>query len=406
MSMPALLLGSMPWGLVLKIAVVGAGLMGSVAARYLIGRRGVETVQLVDKDQTKLEQAAKSAKSKKLVPRLLDASDRASIAEAIKGFDVTLIALPPSASLSTDLAVIDAGVNAVDLVFKDSQMKLHSKCVSAGMTLIPGCGVEPGMAQILAGEGARRLTSVEEIHILCGGLPQVPRPPLNYRIVFSFEQVLEMYADEIVRVIRDGRLKETLPLTEVERVSFPKPYDDMEAFLTDGLDTLLHTMRGRVKVMDEKTVRYPGHAERIRTLIETGLVSTKPVTINGAKITPRKFLSDTLGPKLLLDKEKDVTLLRVIVSGTKNGSRLKYEYEMVDYFDDAEQVTSMARTTAYTEAIAAMLLADGKISEKGVLPPETAFKGPNFKTLFQRLAEKNLRISETVMTTTPDMTKS
>ena len=380
--------------------------MGSVAAKYLVGRRGVETVQLIDKDRTKLEQAAKWVKSKKLVLRLLDASDRASVAEAVKDFDVAVIALPPSASLSTDLAVIDAGVNAVDLVFKDSQMKLNSKCISADLTLIPGCGVAPGIAQILAGEGARRLTSVEEIHILCGGLPQVPRPPLNYRIVFSFEQVLEMYADEIVRVIRDGRLKKRLPLTEVERVSFPKPYDEMEAFLTDGLDTLLYTMKGRVKVMDEKTVRYPGHAEQIRTLIETGLVSTKPIIVNGTEITPRKLLSDMLGPKLLLGKEKDVTLLRVIVSGTKNGSRLKHEFEMIDYFDEAEQVTSMARTTAYTEAMVGMMLAEGKISEKGVLPPEKAFKGSNFKTLFQRLAEKNVKITETVTTISPDMTES
>jgi lysine 6-dehydrogenase len=165
-------------------------------------------------------------------------------------------------------------------------------------------------------------------------------------------------------------------------------------------------MRGRVKVMDEKTVRYPGHADQIRTLIETGLVSKKPVMIDGVKITPRKYLSNILGPKLLLGNEKDVTLLRVIVTGTKNRLHVKHEYEMVDYFDEAEQVTSMARTTAYTEAIAAMLLGQGKISQKGVLPPETAFTGPNFKTLFQKLAEKNVTFSETVTTTAPSVAKS
>jgi lysine 6-dehydrogenase len=390
----------------LKIAVVGAGLMGSAATKYLVARKEVRTVQLVDKDQSRLEQTAKSTKSRKLVPRLLDASDRASISEAVKGFDAALIALPHAASLSTDLAVIDAGVNAVDLVFEDVQLKLHPKCLRAGMTLIPGCGVAPGIVQVLAGEGARQLTSVEEIHMLVGGLPQVPRPPLNYRIVFSFEQVLEMYANEVVRVIRDGKVRKTKALTELERVSFPKPYDDMEAFLTDGVATLLYTMKGRVKVMDEKTVRYPGHAKQIRTLIETGLVSTRPVKVDGAKITPRKFLSGILGPKLLLGKEKDVTLLRVTVTGTKDGSDVKHEYEMVDYFDEVEQVTSMARTTAYTGAIATMLLAEGRISAKGILPPESAFVGPTFKTLFRRLAEKNVSISETVTTTAPSIAKS
>ena len=390
----------------MKIAVVGAGLMGSAAAKYLVGRKEVQRVQLVDKDQTKLDRVLMLAKSKKLVPRLLDASDRADVVEAVKDFDAVLIALPGAAALSTDLAVIEAGVNAVDLTFRDAQMELQSKCRSAEMTLIPGCGVAPGMAQILAGEAARRLTSVEGIHILCGGIPQVPRPPLNYRVVWSFEQVLEMYADERVRMIRNGKVKTTKPLAEVERVAFQKPYEEMEAFLTDGLDTLLYTMKGRVKDMEEKTVRYPGHAEQIKALIEAGLVSTKPTKINGTNITPRKFLSDILGPKLQLGEEKDVTLMKVVVTGTKNDSRLVQEFNMVDYFDEISHVSSMARTTAYTEAIAAMLLADGKITEKGVVPPETAFTGPSFKALFQRLAEENVRISETLTTTTPSIANS
>jgi lysine 6-dehydrogenase len=129
------------------------------------------------------------------------------------------------------------------------------------------------------------------------------------------------------------------------------------------------------------------------------------VKINGAEITPRKFLSDILEPKLLLRKEKDVTLLRVTVTGTENGSDVRHQYEMVDYFDEIEHATSMARTTAYTGSIAAMLLAEGRISEKGVLPPESAFVGPTYKTLFQRLAEKNIRISETVTTITPSIAK-
>jgi lysine 6-dehydrogenase len=387
----------------LKITVIGAGLMGSAATKYLVARKEVKTVQLVDKDKNRLERTAKSAKSSKLVPRLLDASDRASISAAVENCDAALIALPHGASLSTDLAMIDAGVNAVDLVFEDVQMELHSKCLKAGMTLIPGCGVAPGLVQVLAGEGARQLTSVEEIHMFVGGLPQVPKPPLSYRIVFSFEQVLEMYANEVVRVIRDGKVKKTKALTELERVSFQKPYDDMEAFLTDGVATLLYTMKGRVKVMDEKTVRYPGHAEQIKTLIETGVVATKPVEVNGKKVIPRKLLSAILGPKLVLGKEKDVTLLRVTVCGTKEGSDVRCEYEMIDRYDEIENITSMARTTAFTGAIATMMLADHRIEEKGILAPESCFAGSNFKALFQRLAEKNVKISRTVTSRTPNI---
>jgi lysine 6-dehydrogenase len=387
----------------LKIAVIGSGLMGAAAVRYLVARKEIKAVRVVDKDKSRLEQAVRSTRSRKVLPQLVDAGDTRSVTEAIKGFDAALIALPHSAAYSADLAAIDAGVHSVDLVYADMQMKLHSKCLKNEMTLIPGCGVAPGIVQILAGEGARQLTSTDEIHMFVGGLPQIPRAPLNYRIVFSFEEVLQMYANNNVRIIKDGKVKTTSALSEIEKVSFPKPFENMEAFLTDGVATLLFTMMGRVKVIDEKTIRYPGHAEQIKTLIATGLTSTKPVKVNEAKIVPRRFLSDILGPKLRLGREKDVTLLRVIVSGAKDQTKVKQQYEMVDYYDEHENVTSMARTTAFTGAIAAMMLAEGQIHRTGVVPPETCFAGPNFRTLFQRLAEKNVRISRTMTSRVRDL---
>ena len=387
----------------MKIAVVGSGLMGSSAARYLAARKEVKAIRLLDKEKPRLDEVVKSARSRKILPQLIDAADRRSITESIKGFDAALIALPHAAAYRADLAAIDAGVRTVDLVFEDQQMKLHSKCLGSGVTLIPGCGVAPGIVQILAGEAARQLTSVDEIHMLVGGLPQIPRPPLNYRIVFSFEQVLKMYAKEKVRIVRDGKIKTARAMTEIDKVSFPKPYENMEAFLTDGVATLLFTMKGRVRTMDEKTVRYPGHAEQIKTLIATGLTSTKPVQVEGMRIAPRKFLSDILEPKLRLGKEKDVTLLRVTVTGSKDQNKVRQEFEMVDYYDEHENITSMARTTAFTGAIAAMILAEGRIDRAGVVPPETCFTGRNFSTLLRRLAEKNVRISRTITSSARDL---
>jgi lysine 6-dehydrogenase len=377
--------------------------MGASATKYLVASKEVNSVALIDRDQSRLEYAARAARSRKLIPHLVDAADKRSVTEAIKGADAALIALPHAAAYATDLAAIDAGVPCVDLVYEDAQMKLHSKCQKAGVALIPGCGVAPGIVQILAGEGSRQLASTEEIHMYVGGLPQIPRPPLNYRIVFSFEQVLQMYTKEKVRIIRDGRVKTTRALTDIEKVSFPKPFENMEAFLTDGVATLRFTMKGRVQTIDEKTIRYPGHAEQIKTLIATGLTATKGIKIDGRTIVPRRFLSDILEPKLLLGKEKDVTLLRVVVSGTKDGAKIKQVYEMVDYYDEHEKVTSMARTTAFTGAIAAMMLASGHIKGTGVLPPETSITGVNFKTLFRRLAEKNVRVSKTVTTVAGDV---
>jgi len=384
---------------------MGSGLMGASAAKYLIQQKEVQAVRLADIDKSRLDQVAASLRSRKLVPQLVEPEDRSGMVEAIKGNDAALLALPHLAAFGADLAAIEAGVNAVDLVFMDEQMRLQSKFSRAGLTFIPGCGVAPGIAQILAGEGARQMDSVDGIRILVGGLPQVPRPPLNYKIVFSLESVLQMYSSTNVRIIRDGKLKTTKALSEVEKVSFPKPFENMECFLTDGAATLIYTMNGKVRNLEEKTIRYPGHAEQIKTLIGTGLVSTKAVRLDKAKVVPRTLLSDVLGPKLRLGKGKDVTLLRVTVTGRNGDASVKREYEMVDYYDEREKVTSMARTTAFTGAITATMLADGRVKETGLLAPETYFAGPRFKTLFQRLAEKNIRISSTVTSTRQDISK-
>jgi lysine 6-dehydrogenase len=384
---------------------MGSGLMGASAAKYLVQRKEIQTVRLADIDKSRLDQVGRSLKSKKLVLQPVEPGERSSLVEAIEGNDAVLLALPHLAAYGADLAAIKAGVNAVDLVFTDEQMKLHSKFSKAGLTLIPGCGVAPGIAQILAGEGARQMDSVDCIRILVGGLPQDPRPPLNYKIVFSLESVLQMYSNTNVRIIRDGKLKMTRAMTEIEKVSFPKPFENMECFLTDGAATLIHTMKGKVRNLEEKTIRYPGHAEQIKTLIGTGITSTKPVRVSKGKVVPRTMLSAVLGPKLQLGKGKDVTLLRVTVTGRKGDANVKREYETVDYYDEREKVTSMARTTAFTGAIAAMMLAEGKIKETGLLTPETCFAGPRFTTLFQRLAEKNIVISSTVTSTRRDISR-
>lgn len=384
----------------MRIGVLGSGLMGSVAAKYLVSQKDVEGVQLVDKDDAKLKKTARWIRSSKLKARKLDTSDRAALLESIKSYDSLLIALPHVAALSADEVAIDAGVNAVDLVFDDKQMKLDARCRRAGMTLIPGCGVAPGLAQILAGEAVGQLVSVDEIHIYVGGIPQTPRPPLNYRVVFSLDGALAMYADRRVRVVRNGTIRTTAALSEIEPISFSKPFEDLEAFLTDGLASLIYTMRDRVRVMDEKTVRYLGHAEQIKTLIEVGLLSNKSINFNGAKLRPRDILSAVLGPKIMLGQDKDVTLLRVVVDGRKKDSEVQYRYEMVDYYDEIAGITSMARTTAYTGAIAAMILASKRTKQKGVVPPENAFSGPLFSYLMDKLAKKNVKIIRTVTTKT------
>jgi lysine 6-dehydrogenase len=144
--------------------------------------------------------------------------------------------------------------------------------------------------------------------------------------------------------------------------------------------------------MDEKTIRWPGHTEQIKTLIECGLLETKPVAYGKQSIVPREFVSNTLSEKLALGKEKDLTLLRVDVSGRKGGKRVRHRYQMIDHYDSRHGLTSMARTTAFPCSFTAQLLGTGRIQQKGLIPPEVAFKPDLRKELLDYLKDREMHI--------------
>jgi lysine 6-dehydrogenase len=168
----------------------------------------------------------------------------------------------------------------------------------------------------------------------------------------------------------------------------------LEAFTTDGLSTLLITMKGKVKNMVEKTARYPGHAEKILAMRDSGLFSTEPVEVGGMRVVPRKVAVAVLDKALRIGDEKDVTVLRVDVVGKKDAKEVRRSFVMVDWFDEEQGVTSMARTTGYTAAIVARMVARGEIDERGVVPPETAVVKV-FERFRSELVDRGIIIKET-----------
>jgi lysine 6-dehydrogenase len=283
-------------------------------------------------------------------------------------------------------------VNFVDLIFgwRFGQAQIDSACKRRGITIIPACGLAPGLTNVLAMGAAEQMERVDEVHIKVGGIPEKPKPPLNYRIVFSFQSVLDEYIRK-ARIIKDRRIVTVPALSGLETINFPPPIGKCECFYTDGLSTLIQTIR-KVREMDEKTIRWPGHAEQIRTLIDCGLLETKPIIYRNRSITPREFLSNTLSERLRLGREKDLTLLRVDVSGRRNGKLTRHRYQMVDRYDCRRGITSMARTTAFPCSIAAQILASGRIQRKGLVPPEVAFKEDLRDELLGYLRERGVNI--------------
>jgi len=369
--------------------------MGSSIARDLIKSREVEDVTLCDADISRLRSARRAEASLKLKLKEHDVRRRTQTIELLRRHDVGVGALPHNLCEYPIRATLTAAVAYVDLIYgwryERSNIDLNAK--RRGVTIIPACGLAPGLSNVLAWSAVDQLDSVQEVHIKTGGIPERPRPPLNYRIVFSFEAVLEEYLRK-ARIVRNGKIVDVEALSGLENVTFQKPIGRCECFYTDGLSNLVQTIR-HVKDMDEKTIRWPGHVAQIRTLIECGFLNQKPISINKHEVIPRKFTEQVLSDRLALGNEKDLTLLRVDVTGKKAGNIIHHRSEMIDHYDSRKKITSMARTTAYPCAAATILLGTNRIEATGLVPPEIAFDSESREWLIDYLASHGIRIIST-----------
>jgi lysine 6-dehydrogenase len=377
----------------MRAVVFGSGLMGSAIARDLVKSRDVEQVTVCDVDRDRLNTLTQAERTAKLKVKIHDVRRQSETAKLLKGFDVGIGALPHGLSEYAIESTLRAGVNFVDLIFgwRFGQSAVNAAAKKKDITIIPACGLAPGLSNILAMGGTEEMDSVDEVHLKVGGIPERPKPPLNYRIVFSFEAVLEEYLRK-ARIVKKGKIVDVPALTGLETITFPSPVGKCECFYTDGLSTLIQTIKG-AKEMDEKTIRWPGHVDQIRTLIECGLLETKPVKIDDEPIVPRKFVATVLSDRISLGKEKDLTLLRVDLTGRKRGKRYHIRYEMIDHYDSRRKLTSMARTTAFPCSVAAQMLGAGEIPMKGLVPPEIAFKGELRRRFLLYLAQRRMKIT-------------
>jgi lysine 6-dehydrogenase len=369
--------------------------MGSAIARDLVKSRDVDEVVVCDIDRKRLNSLAQVEPSQKLSTKHHDVTRRSKTVRFLKEFDVGVGALPHGLSEYAIESTLQAGVSFVDLIFgwRFQQSRIHRTAKKKGITIIPACGLAPGLTNILAMQAVEKMEKVDEVHIKVGGIPERPKPPLNYRIVFSFEAVLEEYVRK-AKIVKDGKLTEVDALSGLETISFPKPIGKCECFYTDGLSTLTQTIKA-VKEMDEKTIRWPGHVAQIRTLIECGLLDTRAVSAHGQRIVPRELVSKILSERIKLGKEKDLTLLRVDVTGKSEGRCVHQRYQMIDHYDSRLKMTSMARTTAFPCSVAAQILGAGLIQKKGLIPPEFAIKNTLRQKFMKQLRDRGIRIAST-----------
>lgn len=382
----------------MKVAILGAGLMGKEAARDLAASVGVTKVVIADVELAKAEAVVQNLKSEKLSASSVNAKNEQELADFIKGFDVVINALFYTFNEAVAKAAILVGVSCCDLGghighATDKVLSMHEEAVQKQVTLIPDLGVAPGMINILSGYGASKLDHVESIKIYVGGIPVQPEPPLEYNHVFSMEGVFDHYTDESL-VIRNGKEENVPSLSEIETVYFDQ-FGALEAFHTAGGTSTLSLSYPDLQTLEYKTIRYRGHAEKFKLLVDLNLTKRDyEVEVNGVSVKPREVLLKVLDPIVDLRDKDDVVLLRVTVSGLKDAKPATFEYDMTTFNDRANHVTAMARSTAYTISVAAQMIGSGLINKKGVYPPERIVPGDQY---ISEMAKRGVMIREKVL---------
>lgn len=356
--------------------VLGAGLQGTACAFDLLRLPEVTEVRLAGLPLDHLPEFLRPFQGPRLIPTPLDVRDHAAVLALMRGSDAVLCALPYYFNVEMTRLAIEAGVHLCDLggnteiVF--AQQELDAEARAKGVSVIPDCGVAPGMVNILAQHGISLFDRVDEVRMYVGGLPQNPEPPLNYQVVYSLEGVLDYYTT-LSWILRDGKRTQMRALTEVEPITFPEPLGELEAFHTaGGLSTMPFRFEGRIPTMEYKTLRYPGHAAMVGAIRDLGFFDSEPVHVKGHRIVPRDVAIAVMGPRLFKPDSHDVVALRVTVRGTRAGSSSSVTWQLVDLYDTEHGISAMMRTTGYSLAITGWMQVRGLVSRSGVCLPDEA----------------------------------
>lgn len=382
----------------MRFLVLGGGAQGSAAAFDLVKRDDVTEVVLGDRNMEYLAPFLLKYRTRgKLKQVEVDADDDSSLYRYMEGMDGVLCALPYYYNLKVSRVAIACGAHSCDLggntAIVEEQLELDEQAKAAGVTIIPDCGLAPGMVNILAQAGIDHLDRTESVKMYVGGLPQEPVPPLNYQIVYSLEGVIDYYTTTGM-VLREHHPANVDALSGLETVEFPEPLGTLEAFHTaGGISTMAFRHEGVVRTMEYKTLRYPGHAELMRGVRALGLFDQKPIEVGGCSISPREFFIAASTPKLRNPLGRDLVVLRVVASGEKDGRPTVVQYDLVDYHDRENLVTAMMRTTGYSLAITALMQARGEVLLEGAETPDHMIAAEPY---IAALAERGIHIQRTV----------
>lgn len=374
-----------------KVVVLGAGIVGSAMAVDLSKKYQVHVADIDPQALQRLEKLGEMTTTQ------ADLSDTHTVKSIVQDCDLVIGAVPGYMGYATLKAVIEAGKNVVDIsFFAEDPFTLDELAKEQGVTAVIDCGVAPGMGNIIHGYHHLRM-QVKSYQCYVGGLPVIREWPFEYKAVFSPIDVIEEYVRP-ARLVEGERVVLREALSDAELMYFDE-VGTLEAWNSDGLRTLVRTMR--VPEMKEKTLRYPGTIEYLKMLREMGFFSSEEIEVRGNKIRPLDLTAKLLFPKWkMLPGEEDLTIMKIIISGSEQSKAISYQYDLYDRYDPETQTISMARTTGYTATAAANLVLAGRFERVGICPPEyVGIEEENFRFILDYLKERGVvyRIKRTAV---------
>jgi lysine 6-dehydrogenase len=360
----------------MNLVILGAGLMARGAAFDFLNNPTLTSLTVADSSHEALESFRQYFVDSRLHFKKLDARDPAAVRELLTDADGVFCAIHygfniefAKAAIATRTHMVDLGGNN-DIVANELAMTKEAE--AAGVTIIPDCGLAPGMVSVLTAWGLKRFAWADSVKIRVGGLPAYPAQPFEYERLFSVEGLINEYVEPPVS-LQNGESVIGEPLGDLEEVIFGPPVGKLEAFNTSGgTSTLPQTFARRVRNLNYKTLRYPGHAKAMQWLLHLDMFSSEPVNVDGQNIIPRRFTANRIAARVPLGT-LDRTVVRVQFEGSENGLNRVHQIDIIDEFDKANNLTSMMRT-----AIILQMACDGRIRQRGVLPQEIAVNADEF----------------------------
>lgn len=378
----------------MKILVLGSGMMGRAIAYDLCKFSNFETITVADKNKETIQSAERFLNDMPIDYLNLNIDKKDEIRKTFQNFDVVISAVPYKFNFFLAKTAIETNNHFLDLggnnTIVEQELNLTKKAKDNDVTVVPDCGLAPGLVSVITKDVVEEFDSVNFVKIRVGGLPVNPIPPLNYQIVFSPYGLINEYVEDAI-VLDNEKIVKKKSMTEIEIIRFPDPFNEMEAFLTSGgCSTLPITYKNKIGYLDYKTIRYPGHCEKFKIMLDLGFANDQSIDIRGQMIVPRDFFASILFQNLPIN-EKDVVLLKVIAEGVKDNLTNKLEYTMIDYYDNENEITSMMRTTGYPISIIAQMIEEDKIKERGVFGSEEIVP---CKPFFEELLKRNIIIEK------------